>query len=107
MASEIKHHLAGLLILPLTILLWGSSWDLGAPVDPRWLIPAVWGGFLVLRRAETRTDAPGRIAAAIRRSWVRCESRLTKAEQERRTLPDFRIGEPLPNPACLDGVSFC
>lgn len=54
--------LGSLVVVPIVILLWGTTWSFGdRSIDHRWLVPGIWGVWGVL--AVARIAAPGFSAA--------------------------------------------
>jgi len=62
--------------VPVVVLLWGSSWQAPFPVDQRWLLPGIWGSWLLLWAAARRGGWLGRVAGWARALWRRFDPLL-------------------------------
>ena len=75
--------LGSLVVVPIVILLWGTTWSFGdRSIDHRWLVPGIWGVWGVL--AVARIAAPGFSAA--RRALAGADADLAPRIRERLIL---------------------
>jgi hypothetical protein len=72
MMRPLRPFIGSLVVLPIAVLLWGTTWEIaGWVVDQRWLPPIIWGVWLLLRWLTASSSRSA--AAGVLRAWSRFE----------------------------------
>ena len=59
-----------LVVVPAVVLLWGSRWQAPFAIDQRWLVPLVWGSWLLLALLARRGGRVCDAAEKARAGWL-------------------------------------